>query len=55
MENDVKDITNELYSNKEVLTALKSSMIDNITIMQTNVDSINNKLHNTTTTINDNI
>ena len=50
MENDVKTITNDLFSNKEVLSALKSNMNENITTMQTNIDSINHKLLSTNTT-----
>lgn len=44
MEGEVRGLTGELSSNKEVLAALKQSVLENVATMQQNIAAVNNKL-----------
>jgi len=44
MEGEVRGLTGELTSNKEVLAALKQSVLENVATMQQNIAAVNSKL-----------
>jgi hypothetical protein len=44
LESDISTISSDLHSNKNVLTELKTTLMENFTIMKENIDKIENKL-----------